>query len=201
MMERFYCMPRHFCRYAVIDVETSVVLAVGEKYKYIVDLQYVDTFRLRPFFGKKIHQYVRFEKVRGRKCVIVFWVGHKAIEPWNKVMPAGAFLSMRGRSVLRTGKNLYMRKFLDLLRKKLIKFMKNEYRKLEKRASELKHFCGSLDEFNYSLCIYRLNFQRYMHMYNRVVFDFDIESNFVPSPSMYERFLCDDGVVRRSNEI
>ena len=203
-MKRFdYYKLRHFCRYAVIDVETSVVLSVGEKYKYIIDLQYVDSFRLKPFFGRRLYQYVRFVNVLGRKCVIVYWFGHKAKEPWNTVMPAGAFLGMRGRTVARFVKNLYMRKFIDLLSKKLIKFMKNEYRKLEKASLELKYFCGSEEEFRYSIRIFRLNFQRYMRVYDRLITDFEMEpSCFIrPLPSIMERFILDDGVVRRNNEI
>lgn len=203
MMKRFdFYNLRYFCRYAVIDVETSVVLAVGEKYKRIGDLQYIDTFRLK-IFGRKIYQYVRFVNVLGRKCVIVYWFGQKVKEPWNKVMPAGAFLSMRGRSVTRFGKSLYFRKFLGLLRNKLIKFMKKEYRKLVKASRELKYFCGSADEFRYSIQVYRLNFQRYMRVYDRLITDFEMDpSCFVrPLPSMFERFILDDGVVRRNNEI
>lgn len=86
---------KEFCRYAVWDDKTGVLLVSGEKYKVKQGLEYVESFRsLRSRF-RKVRAYARQSIIRGRKVNIVFWFNTPKRKPLRAVMDAGAVLGMR----------------------------------------------------------------------------------------------------------
>lgn len=67
-----------YCRYAVIDKATGYELACGEKYKDFQnsEIRYIEfaVWRDFPFFWRKVYEYFRTLTIKGRECVIVYWV-------------------------------------------------------------------------------------------------------------------------------
>ena len=72
-----------FCRYLLIDIQTGFALCAGEKYKDFNNstMRYINngTFRFG-LFRRKIIEYFRTLEVKGRECVIVYWLNAPAVK-------------------------------------------------------------------------------------------------------------------------
>lgn len=88
-------MKKEFCRYAVWDSLTGVMLACGEKYKKNIDLAYVESFRCRQSHLKKVSAYAMKTVVKGRVVDIVFWFNTPRHKPFRTVTDAGLILGLR----------------------------------------------------------------------------------------------------------
>lgn len=92
-----------FCLYAVIDVKTGFGLACGKKYKDFESgsIRYIkDNYERRdfPFFWLKYPCYYRTIEIKGRQCLIYYWVDRYKGEMENLVYPFGNAYFLNGRS-------------------------------------------------------------------------------------------------------
>ena len=156
---------RMFCRYAVVDLETSVVLKVGERYKNVMSLQYVSTFRRYPIFGRKINMYVDFRRVKGRKCIIVFWANVPGREAWDKTLFPGGFLGLRP-TFYGKKKVLRFKRFIKRLRSHFKSFIKSEFEYLKKRKIDLIRYVGFPGEYARALSCFEGYKQGFISKYN-----------------------------------
>lgn len=85
-------MKKEFCRYAVWDLETGVLLVCGEKYKVNQNLTYEQSFR---YFFRKVSAYTRFTDIKGRFVKVVFWFNAPKRKPCHFVTDAGLILGLR----------------------------------------------------------------------------------------------------------
>ena len=95
---------KKFCRYAVVEVETACLLVCGQKWKDFenspVRFVKTGTFRCLSTRFHKVTEYFRDIEIRGRHCVIIYWVDERARkgELYNVVQQRGrAFYCLRGR--------------------------------------------------------------------------------------------------------
>ncbi len=86
---------KEFCRYAVWDDKTGVLLVCGEKYKVNQGLEYIESFRSLQSRLRKVKAYARQSVVKGRKVNIVFWFNTPKRKPIRAVTEAGAVLGLR----------------------------------------------------------------------------------------------------------
>ena len=86
---------KEFCRYAVWDDKTGVLLVCGEKYKVKQGLEYIGSFRSLQSRLRKVKAYARQRVVKGRKVNIVFWFNTPTRKPICVVTEAGAVLGLR----------------------------------------------------------------------------------------------------------
>ena len=86
---------KEFCRYAVWDDKTGVLLVCGEKYKVKQGLEYIGSFRSLQSRLRKVKAYARQRVVKGRKVNIVFWFNTPKRKPICVVTEAGAVLGLR----------------------------------------------------------------------------------------------------------
>ena len=58
----------------VIDIDTGMYLAVGEKFKDVTGLKRGETFMDRRGTERfEVRAYTDFEKIRGRWCLLLYW--------------------------------------------------------------------------------------------------------------------------------
>ncbi len=88
-------MKKEFCRYAIWDIETSVMLVSGEKYKAKDGLQYVESFSSLCTRFRKVNAFVRHSVVKGRNVEIVYWFNAPKRKPWRVVNDGGLILGLR----------------------------------------------------------------------------------------------------------
>lgn len=81
---------KEFCSYVVVDIKTGYALACGEKYKDFENQQirYINngTFRTG-FLRRKITEYFRTLEIKGRNCVIVYWLNERKKPVSNFAFP------------------------------------------------------------------------------------------------------------------
>lgn len=66
---------KEYVRYMVVDCNTGMYLAVGEKFKDMTGLDYCGTFNDRRGTERfEVRQYEDFKTVRGRLCMFLYWV-------------------------------------------------------------------------------------------------------------------------------
>ena len=89
-----------YCRYAVIDLDTGYLLISGEKWKdyYILRMffEHISTFRSGWKF-RKIEQYHREIKVKGRPCLLVMWANAPQKEVGSNVLSTGCLVGLSGK--------------------------------------------------------------------------------------------------------
>lgn len=86
---------KYFCRYSVIDFETASVLVNGEKWKDCSNLDYEGFFRTS-FFTRKIYEFTRVTKIKGRSVLIVYWANARQRDVWSCVLSSGSLLNLKG---------------------------------------------------------------------------------------------------------
>lgn len=86
---------KQYCRYAVWDIATGIMLACGEKYKVNQGLEYVESFRCLETRFRKVSAYIRFLTIKGRSVKIVFWFNTPKHTPFRTVTDAGVILGLR----------------------------------------------------------------------------------------------------------
>ena len=125
MNKKTFCVPekRQFCRYIVIDMEYGFVLSAGERYKNLLNLQYVSDFRSGFLFRRKLKEYISVKAVKGRKCIIVFWAGASERIPWNVVFSSGCFLGIRGGYKKTNSKFKKSKKYVHHIETSISKFL------------------------------------------------------------------------------
>ena len=95
-VKRFYGVAmKEFCRYAVWDNKTGVMLVCGEKYKVKQNLDYLESFRCFRAGFRKIQAFVRKTVIKGREVDIVYWFNTPRRNPSRAVMPAGLVLGLQ----------------------------------------------------------------------------------------------------------
>lgn len=85
---------KDFCRYAVFDGKTGVMLACGEKYKVNRGLNYDGSFRPWSAGFRRIAEYSRHAVIKGRAVNIFYWYNTCVRKPFRTVTPAGAVLGL-----------------------------------------------------------------------------------------------------------
>lgn len=94
---------KRFCRYAVIDIKTGYLLALGQRWKDFDsgNIRYINSGRYRsfPVFGREISEYFRTLEINGRQCAIVYWAMRKGKRLYNGITLSGRNLCMRGQNV------------------------------------------------------------------------------------------------------
>ena len=66
---------KEYCRYMVIDIDTGMYLAVGEKFKDMTGLDCVCKFKDRRGTERfEVREYFDFKKVHGRSCLFLYWI-------------------------------------------------------------------------------------------------------------------------------
>lgn len=88
-------MKKEYCRYAVWDNATGVMLIAGEKYKVNQGLEYVESFRCFETRFRKVSAYIRYTVIKGRSVKIVFWFNSPKHKPFSYVTDAGIILGLR----------------------------------------------------------------------------------------------------------
>lgn len=88
-------MKKEFCRYALWDVKTGVLLVSGEKYKVNSGLEYVESFRGVNTRFRKVHAYARRTVIKGREVDIVCWFNTFKRAPFRVVNDGGLILGLR----------------------------------------------------------------------------------------------------------
>ncbi|MDE5654200.1 MAG: hypothetical protein K2I46_01150 [Clostridia bacterium] len=88
-------MKKEFCRYAIWDIETGVMLVSGEKYKAKDGLQYVESFSGLFTKFRKVNAFARHSVIKGRKVDIVYWFNAPKRKPCRKVNDGGLILGLR----------------------------------------------------------------------------------------------------------
>ena len=89
---------KQYTRYAVIDIETGLLLACGERNKNLWGLPYVGSFRrgLFGYIGKKQITLARIATIKKRKCIIVYWPNAPLRKEFNCVLLPGRLVGMKG---------------------------------------------------------------------------------------------------------
>lgn len=88
-------MEKEYCRYAIWDIATSVMLVCGEKRKVNKDLTYIESFRCLQSRFRKVSAYIRFATIKGRSVKIVFWFNTPKHTPFRTVTDAGLVLGLK----------------------------------------------------------------------------------------------------------
>lgn len=141
-----------FCRYAVID-SSGVVLAFGEKRKNLTDLFFAGDVRLH-ILSKKTNLYFDTKKIRGRSCLVLWWVRSRLKHPWAKVTREGRFLSLRGGEVLKNKSCICFKNFIKKLRKYMLRFLRGELNYLISRKKVCLKYVGVPELYNSAITIY-----------------------------------------------
>lgn len=95
-----------YCRYTVIDIVTGYELACGEKYKDFENdkIRYVQVCEWRdfPFFWRRVRELFRTVTIKGRECVIIYWVERdkKHVSNFSYRFQKGYFLRARAYSLV-----------------------------------------------------------------------------------------------------
>lgn len=88
-------MNKEFCRYAIWDEATGILLVSGEKYKARSEnMQYVESFRCLSTRFRKVDVYVRHSVIKGRRVSIVVWFNSFRRKPWRFVSDAGLLMGL-----------------------------------------------------------------------------------------------------------
>lgn len=89
-----YNKEKQYCRYAVWDIATGIMLACGEKYKVNQNLTYVESFRCWETRFRKVSAFIRFDTIKGRSVKIVFWFNTPKHTPFRTVTDAGLIIGL-----------------------------------------------------------------------------------------------------------
>lgn len=150
MSSNFDCYS--FCRYAVVD-SSGVVLAFGEKRKKLTNLCFAGDVRLR-ILSKKTNLYFEVKKIRGRSCLVLWWVRTSLKRPWAKVTREGRFLSMRGAESAKNKSPIRFKNIIKKLQKYLERFIRGEYKYLLSRKNVCMNYVGVQELYNSAITIY-----------------------------------------------
>ena len=165
-MNRTIGFPRCFCRYAVVDRESGVALALGERMKNLSRLHFVKLSRMH-LFGKRIEVYIDFKTIRGRSCAVVWWTFHRHREPWCKIFREGRFLGLRGGESVNNKKRISFKFFFQRLCSYVFRSLKEDVKILERYKRSLIHYYGSEHEYG---CVRSLLSQHVARVFNRITF-------------------------------
>lgn len=86
---------KEYCRYAIWDELSGVMLVCGEKYKINQNLEYVESFRCVKSHMKKVSSFARKSIVKGRTVDIVYWFGTPKNNPFRTVLDGGLVLGLK----------------------------------------------------------------------------------------------------------